>query len=122
MVSEEFWNDNVQCCFSKCGSVRLRQDEESSEQVRQLLEADRTAGQMLEEQMSRTEASVRDTSLACMMDDPDLERMRRDRNQRTSVAKTLDGVIGPGCFVPWQDGSTEMSIRNHQSSGGTTWR
>ena len=45
-------------------SVRLRQNEESSEQVRQLLEAHRTAGQMLEERMNRTEASVRDTSQA----------------------------------------------------------
>ena len=35
------------------------------------------------------------------MDDPDLERLRRDTNQRTSVAKTLDGVIGPGCFRTW---------------------
>ena len=43
---------------------RLRQNEESSEQVRQLLEAHRTAGQMLEERMNRTEASVRDTSQA----------------------------------------------------------
>ena len=45
-------------------SVRSRQNEESSEQVRQLLEAHRTAGQMLEERMNRTEASVRDTSWA----------------------------------------------------------
>ena len=45
-------------------SDRLRQSEESWEQVRQLLEAHRTAGQMLEERMNRTEASVRDTSLA----------------------------------------------------------
>ena len=36
---------------------RLRQNEESSEQVRQLLEAHR----VLEERMNRTEASVRDT-------------------------------------------------------------
>ena len=43
---------------------RLRQNEESAEQARQLLETHRTAGQMLEERMSRTEASVRDTSLA----------------------------------------------------------
>ena len=40
---------------------RLRQNEESSEQGRQLLEAHRTAGQMLEERMNRTEASVKDT-------------------------------------------------------------
>ena len=43
---------------------RLKQNEESSEQVRQLLEAPRTAGQMLEERMNWTEASVRDTSQA----------------------------------------------------------
>ena len=45
-------------------SDRLRQSEESSEQVRHLLEAHRTAGQMQEEGMNRTEASVRDTSQA----------------------------------------------------------
>ena len=43
---------------------RLRQSEESEEQARQLLEVHRTAGQMLEERMSRKEASVRDTSPA----------------------------------------------------------
>ena len=45
-------------------SDRLRQNEASAEQVRQLLEAHRTAGQVLEERMNRTEASVRDTSQA----------------------------------------------------------
>ena len=45
-------------------SDRLRQNEESSEQVRQLLEVHWTAGQMLEERMNRTEAGVRDTSQA----------------------------------------------------------
>ena len=45
-------------------SDRLRQNEESPEQVRQLLEAHRTAGQMLEERMNWTEASVRDTSIS----------------------------------------------------------
>ena len=39
---------------------RQRQNEESAEQARHL----RTAGQMLEERMSWTEAGVRDTSLA----------------------------------------------------------
>ena len=43
---------------------RLRQSQESAEQVRQLLEAHKTAGQMLEERMNRTEASVRDKSQA----------------------------------------------------------
>ena len=45
-------------------SDRLRQSEASSEQVRQLLEAPRTAGQMLEERNNRAEASVRDASQA----------------------------------------------------------
>ena len=45
-------------------SNRLKQNEESSEQVRQLLAAPRTAGRMLEERMNWTEASVRDTSQA----------------------------------------------------------
>ena len=35
------------------------------------------------------------------MDDSDLERLRRDANQRAPVSKTLDGVIGPGCFGIW---------------------
>ena len=43
---------------------RLRQNEEPAEQARQLLEADRTPGQMLEERMSWTEANVRDASPA----------------------------------------------------------
>ena len=34
-------------------------------------------------------------------DDSDLERLRRDANQRAPVSKTLDGVIGPGCFGIW---------------------
>ena len=37
------------------------------------------------------------------MDDSDLEHVRRDTNQRTAVAKTVDGAIGQGCFVPGQD-------------------
>ena len=37
------------------------------------------------------------------MDDSDLERLQRDTNQRASVAKTLNGVTGPACFVPGQD-------------------
>ena len=45
-------------------SDRLRQNEESSEHVRQLLEVHRTTGQMLEERMNGTEASVSDTSQA----------------------------------------------------------
>ena len=45
-------------------SDRLILSEESSEQVRQLLETHRTAWQMLEERMNRTEESVRDTCQA----------------------------------------------------------
>ena len=88
----------------------------------------RAAGQMLEERMNPTEASVRDTSLAggtsaarckrhleLTMDDSDLERLRRDTNQRTSVTKTLDGVSGPECFVSWagrvQRASTGQQVR-----------
>ena len=41
------------------------------------------------------------------MGDSDLERLRRDTNQRTSVTKTVDGAIGPGCFVLGQDGFNE---------------
>ena len=42
----------------------MQKSEEAVEQAGQLLEAHRTAGQMLEERMSRTEASVTDASLA----------------------------------------------------------
>ena len=85
---------------------RMRQGEEAAEQARQLLETHKTAGQMLEERMNRTEASVTGTSPAggsrpgrhscprhqeLTMDDSDLERLRRDTNQRASVAKTPDG-------------------------------
>ena len=42
----------------------MRQSEEAAEQARQLLEAHRNAGQMLEEQVNRAEAIVTaDTSL-----------------------------------------------------------
>ena len=37
------------------------------------------------------------------MDDSDLERLRRNTNHRTSMAKTLVGATGLGCFVPGQD-------------------
>ena len=39
------------------------------------------------------------------MSDTDLERLRRDVNQRASAASTLRGEIGPGCFVLGLDGS-----------------
>ena len=41
------------------------------------------------------------------MDDSDLERWRRDTNQRTPVAKTLVGVTGLVCFVAGQDDINE---------------
>ena len=41
------------------------------------------------------------------MDDSDLERLRRDANQRSSMAKTLVGVTGLGCLVPGQDDFNE---------------
>ena len=74
---------------------------------------------MLGERMNRTEASVTGTSpavgvglagLRCprhqelTLDDSDLEHLVRDTNQGASVAKTLDGVTGPGCFELGQDG------------------
>ena len=61
--------------------------------------------------------------LELTVDDSDLERFRRDTNQRTSMAKILVGVTGLGCFELGQDGvSTRTSARNHQINGGTTWR
>ena len=41
------------------------------------------------------------------MNGSDLERLRRDTNQRTSMVKTLDGETGLGCFVPGQDDFNE---------------
>ena len=100
-------------------SDRSRQNEESSERVRQL-QARRTAGQMLEERMNWTEASVRDTSqaggnsAARAQEAPGADdgrfgfgALRRETNQRTSMVKTLDGVTGLGCFVLGQDGFNE---------------
>ena len=77
----------------------MRQSEEAAEQARQLLEAHRNAGQMLEEQVNRAEATVTaDTSLLggirqqeLMMGDSDLERL----NQGASAARTLRDEIGP---------------------------
>ena len=97
---------------------RIRLSEESSEQVRQLLEAHRTAGQMLEERMNQSDGSECERyvsgwwqrcerHLELTMDDSDLERLRRDTNQRTSVAKTLVGATGLGCLVHGQDDFNE---------------
>ena len=41
------------------------------------------------------------------MDDSDLERLRRDASQRTSMARTLVGATGLGCFVLGQDDFNE---------------
>ena len=97
-------------------SDRLRQNEESSKQVRQLLEAHRTAGKMLEERMNRTEASVRDTSqaggnsAARALEAPGTDDGRSGfgafaarKQPKTSMVKTLVGVTGLGCFVLGQD-------------------
>ena len=76
--------------------------------------------------MSRTEASVRDTSPAGgsvavrAQEAPGADDGRfgfgrfflRDINQRTSVAKTLEGAIGPGYFVPGQDGFNGDEYKN----------
>ena len=45
--------------------------------------------------------------LELTMDDSDLERLRRDTNQRTSMAKTLVGATGLGYFVSGQDDFNE---------------
>ena len=45
------------------------------------------------------------------MGDSDLERLRRDSKQRTSMVKTLDGVTGLGCFVPGQDDFNEEECK-----------
>ena len=64
-LAQNYGTANCNVASTSDGSVRsIETEEESSEQVRQLLEAHRTVGQMLEEGMNRTEASVRDTSQA----------------------------------------------------------
>ena len=104
-------------------SERLRQSEEVAGQARQLLETHRSAGQILEERMNRAEAAATAVTLSAggvdptgprckkhqelMTGDSDLERLRRDINQRASAARTLRGDTGPGCFVPELDGSNE---------------
>ena len=45
--------------------------------------------------------SGRKWHLQLTMADSDLERLRRDTNQTTSMVKTLVGVNGLGCFVEW---------------------
>ena len=110
---------------------RLTQNQEFAEQARQLLEAHRTAGQMLEERVSWTDAFVRNTFLAGGTstaraeeapgaDDGRfvLERFRRDTNQRILVAKTLDGAIGPGYFVLVQDGFNQDECKKSSNQ----WR
>ena len=66
LCSSELWKQQIAMLLHQVMEVsdRLRQNEESSEQVRQLLEAHRTAGQMLVERKNRTEASARDISQA----------------------------------------------------------
>ena len=86
---------------------RVRQTEEAAEQEKQLLEAHRNAGQMLEERMNVAESTARaETSPLVGLDpagsrclkhqelmtgDSDLDRLRRDTNQRSSVVRTLRG-------------------------------
>ena len=111
---------------------RMRWNEKVAEQARQLLETHRTARQMLEERMNRTEASVTGTFSAggsrpgrcprhqeLTMDDSDLERLRRDTNQTASVAKTPDGL---GVSYLCRTFPTWTSARSHLSSGSPTWR
>ena len=81
--------------------------------------------------MNRTEASVRDTfqaggscaagrkrHLELTMDDSDLERLRRDTNERTSMAKTLVGVSGLGCFVSGQVDFNEDECKKSSDQWG----
>ena len=76
---------------------------------RQLLEAHRTAGQMPEERMSRTEASVRDTSpaggnsAAWAQEAPGADDGRFGFGAFAARYQPVDAVIGPRCFVPGQD-------------------
>ena len=100
----------------------MRQSDEAAEQARQLLEAHRNAGQMLEERLNRAEATVTaETSPAggcqrhqeLMTGGSDLELLRRDINQRASAARTLRGLVGPGCFVPALDDS---NVDEHKKS------
>ena len=84
----------------------------------------RTAGEMLEEPMNRTEATVRDTSQGCgngtarAQEAPGADDGRfgfgafAARYQPENfMVKTLDGVAGLGCFVPGQDGFNEDEFK-----------
>ena len=66
--------------------------------------------------------SGRKRHLELTMDDSDLERLRRDTNQRTSMVKTLDGVIGLGCFVLAQDDFNEDECKKSSDQWRHTWR
>ena len=60
------WNSKLAALIQQVMEMneRVRQSEEAAEQARELLDAHRTAGQMPEERMDRTEASVTGTSPA----------------------------------------------------------
>ena len=113
-------------------SERLRQSEEAAEQARKLLEAHRSAGQILEELMTRAEAAATAETLSAggmrprqgprcqkhqelMTGDSDFESWRRDINERASAARALLGETGPGFFRTWagrfQRGRVQEVIR-----------
>ena len=138
-------NDGTARCnvasTSEEGVRSIETGEESSQHVRQHLEAHRTAGKMMEERINRTEASVTDTSQAGGSSaaraqeslGADDGRFRfgafstRGTNQRTPMAKTLVGVTGLGCFVPGQDDFNEDDCkkssdqRRHDSEMRPFW-
>ena len=90
----------------------MRQSEEAAEQARQLLEAHSwaEAGGTNEpngSECGRYVSSWQGTGAggtSADMDNADLERLRRENNQKASVARTQECVTGRGCFVPGQDG------------------
>ena len=98
-------------------SERMRQNEQAAEQARQLPEAHRQPQQRKHLHLVGLDPArpKRQKHQGLMTGDSDLERFRRDINQRASAAKTLRGATGPGCFVPGLDGSNVDEYRSHPS-------
>ena len=73
-------------------SQRLRQSDESAEQARQLLEAHRSAGQILEERMNRAEDAATAGTLPA-------GAIRLGRAQVPEAPRADDGRFGFGAFA-----------------------
>ena len=87
---------------------RLRLNEELAEQVRQLLEAHKTAGQMLEERMNRTDASVRGVQAGV------------SEELAEQVRQLLEAHRTAGQMLEERMDRTEASVRDTSQAGGSS--